>query len=604
MESLVVAEIFVDGNRLEHFNDVFLTQRFNQHHEFSIRVNHDVLESSGSFRLDNSKDLIGKGALIKLVQTFGVARETAYEFSGLICEIGMLNSQNGTADLVIKGYSPTILLEDGPRLASFNNKTLKDVVTATMQPVTDFAFFDNINPENENPIKYVCQYQESSFHFLNRLSSDYGELFYYDGSTVIFGHPETMEFVEVIYGEDMSSMQLNLHVEPIEANKYAYTSKKNERLDSRGSPLTGLGEYPQRVVDASNELFPNPDDLPLMQSVETQGEADTFVNKNKKAIAAGLVVLTGTTNNPGIFLGCVADIKISRRNGDLFQTEDYGVYDVIGMTHHITGNGKYYNTFEAMAVTTGGSIPVHNVRMPVAETQMGWIVDNDDPAKIGRVRVRMLWQRKDKDEKTDWIWVMTPDAGAGKDGAQNRGLVVIPEVGDRVMIGFTYNNPDRPFVMGSMFHGKSGSGKANGRTIINNFGCLIQLLEIGINIVDASGNLITIDGNGNISISSSVSISLKCGDNSEIKVTTDTISLIAPHIYIRGTTDVNMCSNLATQTWIAGDNIDINGVNAKVHGTTQTNIIGGKINVNADAKIKITGGGTVEINGALVKLNT
>lgn len=597
MESLTVAEVFVDGQKLEHFTDVFLTQRFNQHHEFSIQVNHDVLETAGSFKLSNSKELIGKGVLILLVETIGSTRQTSYEFSGLICEIGMHQSQKGDADLLIKGYSPTILLENGPRYSSFNNRSLSDIVKKIMQPISDFAFFENINPDHSAPIKYACQYKESNFHFLNRLSSDYGEQFYYDGSTVIFGHPESEEFVETIYGADMVSMHLSMHVEPIEANKFSYTSKKDEKIISHGSSLTGLGEYPQKVVDASNSLFANPDDLPLPQSVESQSEADDFVNKSKKAIAAGLVVLKASTNNPKLCLGCIADIKISRNSGATL--EDYGVYKVISITHHITGNAQYYNTFEGLAGSVTNSLPVYDAIMPVAEPQMGWVIDNNDPDKLGRVRVRMLWQ-KDGEEKTDWIWVMTPDAGAGKDGAQNRGVVVIPEIGDRVMIGFTLNNPDRPFVMGSMFHGKTGSGKNNGRTIINNFGCMFQMLEIGINIIDASGNLITIDGNGNISIKSSVSISLKV-QGSEVKVSPDKISLVAPHIYINGTVDVNMFS-AAGQVFIAGDNMTVQGANTLLKATTQNNVVGPKVNIEGDSSVKIKGG-SVDVSGSTISLN-
>ena len=42
--------------------------------------------------------------------------------------------------------------------------------------------------------------------------------------------------------------------------------------------------------------------------------------------------------------------------------------------------------------------------------------------------------------------------------SQNRGYVAIPEVGDQVMVSFVHNHPDRPFVMGGMFHGQVGLG--------------------------------------------------------------------------------------------------------------------------------------------------
>ena len=53
---------------------------------------------------------------------------------------------------------------------------------------------------------------------------------------------------------------------------------------------------------------------------------------------------------------------------------------------------------------------------------------------------------------------MTPDAGTSGEVSTNRGMVFIPEVGDHVMLGFRYNDPNRPFVLGSLFNGTTGAG--------------------------------------------------------------------------------------------------------------------------------------------------
>lgn len=67
--------------------------------------------------------------------------------------------------------------------------------------------------------------------------------------------------------------------------------------------------------------------------------------------------------------------------------------------------------------------------------------------------VKFDWQLHDT---TDFIRMMSPDAGGTDQVSQNRGYVAIPEVGDQVMVGFVHNHPDRPFVMGGMFHGQVG----------------------------------------------------------------------------------------------------------------------------------------------------
>ena len=94
--------------------------------------------------------------------------------------------------------------------------------------------------------------------------------------------------------------------------------------------------------------------------------------------------------------------------------------------------------------------------MPLAETQMATVLSNADPQGKGRVRVRMNWQTDGM--QTGWVRVMTPDGGSSSDVKSNRGFVFIPEVGDQVLLGFRHGDPARPYVLGSLFNGVTGSG--------------------------------------------------------------------------------------------------------------------------------------------------
>ena len=54
MEYIVRAELEIDGTRIEHYTSITLKQGFNAHHEFTIRLNHDVIEDADSFSLSNA----------------------------------------------------------------------------------------------------------------------------------------------------------------------------------------------------------------------------------------------------------------------------------------------------------------------------------------------------------------------------------------------------------------------------------------------------------------------------------------------------------------------------------------------------------------------
>ncbi|MFC6269901.1 Vgr family protein, partial [Frigoriflavimonas asaccharolytica] len=84
-----------------------------------------------------------------------------------------------------------------------------------------------------------------------------------------------------------------------------------------------------------------------------------------------------------------------------------------------------------------------------------------------------------------------------------------------VMVGFVHNHPDRPFVMGGMFHGKVGlGGGASNRvkSIQTRSGHRIIFTEDeSIIITDKSGNEIHLDTTGsNINITAPETMTLNC----------------------------------------------------------------------------------------------
>ena len=150
-----------------------------------------------------------------------------------------------------------------------------------------------------------------------------------------------------------------------------------------------------------------------------------------------------------------------------------GEYRVISVEHCVDRD-DYYNHF--VAVPLGMEYSLYEPKT-IAYPEIAEVVANNDPKKQGRVQVRFFWQKM-LAEQTPWIRVQSPDAGVLTDKSGNRGFQFIPEVGDQVMVSYEGGNPHRPYVSGSMYHGKNAKEVSNNiRSITTKSGSTIVFYD-------------------------------------------------------------------------------------------------------------------------------
>jgi uncharacterized protein involved in type VI secretion and phage assembly len=124
------------------------------------------------------------------------------------------------------------------------------------------------------------------------------------------------------------------------------------------------------------------------------------------------------------------------------------------VTHAYGGPTGYTTTFEVM-----GRLPRGLVDLAETATKNSWakslvvgIVTNNTPTTdkagtYGRVRVKYPTLDGEQNEGT---WARVVGVGAGKD----RGQMMLPQVGDEVLVGFENGDPHRPYVLGALWNGQ------------------------------------------------------------------------------------------------------------------------------------------------------
>ncbi|WP_299248230.1 phage baseplate assembly protein V [uncultured Cytophaga sp.] len=561
-------EIILDGKSVPFCNSIVLHQSFNAHHTFEVVLDQDVLGKLASHDLYDYQDYVGRDLYIG----FGENDPHDNEFNGIVTEVGLQQGEGAWGKLILKGKSRTCLLDAGANYSSYEKMGLIDIVHQCVENTTSSQLNLKIKPFHKEEINYMCQYGENSFDFINRLSAEYGEWFFYDGSDLCFGRPSKQQNIELVYGSNISAMSYAMQILPSNTDVYSYKSADDNIIMASLPSVDTTSSLTKTALKRSSELYRKPVKQPAAIRINDQSQMDAHVKVQKGKHAATTMLLKATGDSPKVLLGNNVTIKLSKaapKKG----YDDHGEYLVTKVSHFLTGTGSYKNTMEA--IPSANEIIPFTAPKPIAQTQMAVVLDNNDPKGMGRVRVQMLWQQ-DTNQKTGWIRVMTPDAGGTGEVSKNRGHVFIPEEGDQVLIGFRYSDPSRPFVLGSLFHGSTAAGgkdKNSIKSIQTRSGHMIEFNDTSgsesITITDKNKNIIILDTNAS-------SITISAPENISIKA--KNIDLTAKqNISLSAGTDISFSAK-ENITSIAGENIIEQA--SKDATLTANNII-----VNAQEKI-------------------
>jgi phage protein D len=188
------------------------------------------------------------------------------------------------------------------------------------------------------------------------------------------------------------------------------------------------------------------------ESVESGAHGKRLVQGVLDKHANDYAGVEGSANgNPRIKAGTKVEISgVGKEFG--------GTYRVATATHVLGTNVPYMTWFSSSPThTILAAVGAHNNRnggdAPLFATQLvlGIVTSNKDPKGLGRVRVSY----PALGEGTESAWARIASTSAGKE----RGLMMLPVEKEEVLIGFEHGNPNRPYVLGSLFNGQDVPGR-------------------------------------------------------------------------------------------------------------------------------------------------
>jgi len=398
---------------------------------------------------------------------------------GRITKLGSIDLHGSPAGLHVTGTSHTIALDDMPKSRIFREKSLQQIGLEIFAEENSGEFYQReaIAPTYTKEFSFKIQYNETSFDFLKRLSARYAQWFYFDGMRMQFGQIKNTD-IKLINESSLHnfSIEANLVSHKTSFSSYDYNSasriKNGAEKTSEGSRdrFASLAVFKQPYI-----VRPGLENGAYTSNAQNKEEIDEMVKMQTAGRDANSIFYSGTSYLP-IGLGQTFSIENKNVEHHLLAVE---------IIHCSEVNGNYTCKFKAIPADVAAPHYTDVTAFAPAESQPAIVIDNNDPEKMGRIKVEFFWNGWTS--KSDWMRVVQPYSGSGK------GLYFRPEIGEEVQVSFEGGNAERPYVSGTYYNGKEMPDFFDDKNRIKGwklpFGQLFKFIEkVCIILSDPSGN--------------------------------------------------------------------------------------------------------------------
>jgi type VI secretion system secreted protein VgrG len=346
----------------------------------------------------------------------------------------------------------------------FQNKSIPDIVD---QIFKDFGFTDHERQlrGTYTPWEYCVQYRETAFNFISRLLEQEGIYYFFKHEngkhTLVLAdspgaHDPCPEQSKVMFERTFGEVRREEDVifswkqeQEFRTGKIAVTDYNFE------TPTTNLAAgIASSINQGGNQRFEVYD---YPGEYEKRNEGDGLAKLLIEAEEAGHSVFTGGSDCRSLVSGYTFELFGHERR------DQNGTYRLTAVSHSASEGGfysgagsdtdsTYRNSFTAISSSVQFRPPrlapkplVHGTQTAVVSGPSGEEVYTD---KYGRIKVQFHWDRLGQRNENSSCWVRVAQPWAGK----GWGGMIIPRIGQEVVVSFLEGDPDRPLITGTVYN--------------------------------------------------------------------------------------------------------------------------------------------------------
>jgi type VI secretion system secreted protein VgrG len=405
-------------------------------------------------------DLLGTPATVALQLPSGGRRF----FNGYISRFSQVGFQ-GTFALYRANMVPWLwFLSRSANCRSFQDKTAPDIIKQIFRD-HGFTDFEERLSGTYRPLPYCVQYRETDLSFVSRLLEHEGIYYYHehsDGKHMLVladsrsAHSPAPGYERVPYYPpgptspldheriDDWSIDKEVRAGAFAHSAFDFTAPRKNLL-ARSSAPKGHALSNMEVFDYQGDYTETADGDGYARIRLEESQADHEI-----ARAAG--------NARGLACGCLFTLENHPRTD---QNREY----LIVSTSALLQSGDYGSAdsspagpvFQCSLTAMDAQIPYRPPRVtakpvvqgPQTAVVVGKAGEEIWTDKYGRIKVMFHWDRYAKADETSSCWVRVAQIWAGK----GWGGMMIPRIGQEVIVDFLEGDPDQPIVTGRVYNG-------------------------------------------------------------------------------------------------------------------------------------------------------
>jgi type VI secretion system secreted protein VgrG len=451
-------------------------RRFSVHEAISSLFTASVWARSPDQSIDLAA-LVGQPAVFEVGSGYvNTLFDSARVFTGIVSFIEQV--QGEASDLGLSTYYLRIV----PRLwiltqrrnhRIFQHLSIPDIVD---QLLTSWGveYTWNIDRGAYPKLEYKVQYRETDYVFFTRLLEEAGIAFFFDDSD---GKISRLVLGDALHkGQKRSGPPIHYVDNPSQAAEREFVTAVHLAHEVRPGahtirdvdfrkpafPLFG-GSAAAFAPEARYEQYryqpgaflieggrgggtPTADDQGIARHEQPYGKS-----REERALLGDRMGKKGVT-----FGANVVDL----RPGTIFSIDNHGhpelaaAEDLLVTSFTIEGSpeGEWGMAGHAVFTETEYRPPLATPRPRVHGVQTATVVGPQDQEiytdEFGRVRVQFPWDREGTDDEHSSCWIRVNQGWGGK----GYGMMLIPRIGQEVLIGFLEGDPDRPILVGRLYN--------------------------------------------------------------------------------------------------------------------------------------------------------